>query len=87
LFDPKHGLKDGICLYIIGNKGYPLLPLLMIPKKQTTNVQHSILESFYNKHSSMGRVVIDNGLIRILKKKIQKVVLEKQSSISFSSLM
>ncbi len=31
--------------YLITNKGYLLLPWLMIPQKQSSNIQHTIFES------------------------------------------
>jgi hypothetical protein len=83
LFDPKHGLEDGICPYIIGNKGYPLLPLFMIPNKQTTNVRQTILKSFYNKHLRMGRVIVEITLIGILKKKFKKLLFKNNLHILF----
>jgi hypothetical protein len=32
-FDHEHGSQDGINPYILGDKGYPLLPWFMIPHK------------------------------------------------------
>jgi hypothetical protein len=32
-FDLEHGSYDGIIPYILGDKGYPLLPWFMIPHK------------------------------------------------------
>jgi len=37
---------------LITNKGYLLLPWLMILHKQFGNVQHTIFEALYNKHLS-----------------------------------
>jgi hypothetical protein len=47
--------------YIIGDKCYPFLPWLMIHHKQNATIRHIILEAFYNKHVSRGKVVIDNA--------------------------
>jgi hypothetical protein len=41
--------EENIKLYILGEKGYLLLPWLMIPHKQIANVHHIILEALYNK--------------------------------------
>jgi hypothetical protein len=41
----------------------------MIPHKQNAIIKHIILEAFYNKHVSRGRVVIDIDIVfKILKK-------------------
>jgi hypothetical protein len=40
--------QEGVKTYIIEDKGYPLLPWLMISHKQI-GMRHTILESLYNK--------------------------------------
>jgi hypothetical protein len=49
MFHLNRGEKR-IKTYLIANKGYPLLSWLMIPHKQTNNIQHIVLEVLYNKH-------------------------------------
>jgi hypothetical protein len=39
-----------IKLYILGDKGYLLLPWVMVRHKQVGNACHIILEVLYNKH-------------------------------------
>jgi hypothetical protein len=66
------GLHKGIKLYIIGNKGYPLLPWMMVPHKQT-RVFHSMLETLFNKQFSNAKVVENN--FGILKKIFCELIL------------
>jgi hypothetical protein len=47
LFNECDG-HEGIKLDIIGNKGYLLMPWLMVPHKQI-GIQHTILEILFNK--------------------------------------
>jgi len=49
LFQMVQG-EEGIKLHILGDKGYPLLPWLMVLLKQFGNVCHIVLETLYNKH-------------------------------------
>lgn len=49
LFRMVHGEKK-FELYILGDKGYPLLPWVMVRHKQVSNACHIILEVLYNKH-------------------------------------
>jgi len=42
--------EEGIKHSLITNKGYHLLPWMMIPHKQTSSIQHIVLETLYNKH-------------------------------------
>lgn len=59
-------LHEGIKPYIIGNKGYPLLPWMMVPNKQT-RVLHAMLETLFNKRFSHVKVVVENNF-GVLKK-------------------
>jgi hypothetical protein len=37
-FNHEHGSQNNIWPYIVGDKGYPMLPWLMIPPSQTDNI-------------------------------------------------
>ncbi len=47
--------EEEIKPYILGDKGYLLLPWLMVLLKQFDNVCHIVLETLHNKHSCQGR--------------------------------
>jgi hypothetical protein len=47
-FIPTKSWDKGFKPYIIGIKGYPLMPWLMILHKQIANAWHMILEALYN---------------------------------------
>jgi hypothetical protein len=64
------------------DKGYPLLPWLMIPHKQNANVPHIILKKTYNKHLSRGRDVVEN-VVGKLKKSFKKLLLKNNLHILF----
>ncbi len=51
LFDLKKGV-DGFALYLLGDKGYPLIGWIMAPFKEKR--QHSILDFLYNKNINKG---------------------------------
>jgi hypothetical protein len=53
-------LHESIKPYIIGNKGYPLLPWMMVPHKQI-GVLHFMLETLFNKQFSHAKVVVENN--------------------------
>jgi hypothetical protein len=57
LFHLEHGEID-IRSYITGDKGYPLLPWLMVYCKQG-NVHHTMLEALFNKHLCKGRSIVE----------------------------
>jgi hypothetical protein len=56
LFDPEHGSQDNIHPYILGDKGYLLLPWFMIPHKQNANVRHYFRSSLSQTSFKGGRV-------------------------------
>lgn len=74
--------QDNIRPYILGNKGYLLLPWLRILHKQNANVQHILLEAFYNRQLSRGRNVVENAF-GILKKTFKKLLLKSNLHITF----
>ncbi len=41
----SYGLED-VIPYLIGDKGYPLFPWLMIPYTQLANSHHTIIKAF-----------------------------------------
>ncbi len=47
-FNLELGFRNEIHSYILGDKGYFLLPWLMIPHKHSANNQHTNLEDVYN---------------------------------------
>jgi hypothetical protein len=59
-------LHEGIKPYIIDDKGYLLLPWLMVPH-QRMGVHHYVLQALFNKQLSHARVVVENSF-KILKK-------------------
>jgi hypothetical protein len=54
--------EEGIKPYILGNKGYLLLPWLMVLFKQFANVCHIVLETLYKRHPCQGRNVVKTHL-------------------------
>lgn len=82
LFHFDHGFQNGIYPYIIGDKGYPLLPWLVIPHKHNATTKHTLLKAFYNRHIFRGRVVVEN-VFKILKKKFWNLFLKTNLGIIF----
>jgi hypothetical protein len=52
--------QKGIKPYVLRDKGYPLLPWLMVPHKQI-GVCQIMLEILYNQQLSRGRNVVENS--------------------------
>jgi hypothetical protein len=57
LFDIARGSQHEISLYILGDKGYPLISWIMTPFKEDAN--HTILKFLYNKKHKRGQSVVD----------------------------
>jgi hypothetical protein len=73
IFFNELDLHEGIKHYIIGNKGYPLLPWMMVLDKQM-GVLHFILETLINKRFSHAKVVVENNF-GVLKKIFCELIL------------
>jgi len=58
--------QKGIKLYVLGDKGYPLLPWFMVSHKQI-GVCQIMLEALYNQQLFSGKNVVENSF-GILKK-------------------
>jgi hypothetical protein len=78
--------QNDIRPYSLGNKGYPLLPWLMILHKQNANVQHIILKAFHNRQLSRGRNVVENAF-GILKKTFRELSLKNNLHITFFQML
>lgn len=62
----ENTLHDGIRPYIIDDKGYLLLPWLMVLHQQM-GVHHYVFQALFNKQLNHARVVVENNF-KILKK-------------------
>ncbi len=72
--------EEGIKPYILGNKGYLLLPGLMVLFKQFANVCHIVLETLYKRHPCQGRNVVKTHLAL---KKFQTLLLKTNLDVLF----
>jgi hypothetical protein len=73
-FDMATRSQNGIPPYLLGNKGYPLLPWLMTLHKEDGEV-HSVLQLLYNHKHKKGKSIVENAF-DILKQTF-KELLEK----------
>jgi hypothetical protein len=73
--------ENGIKPYIIVDKGYPLLPWLMIFHKQG-NVRCTILELLFNRQFSREASVVENSF-GILKKSFRELLLKTNLHVIF----
>ncbi len=81
-FHFDHGCQNGIYQYIIGDKGYPLLPWLVIPHKHNIATKLILLEAFYNRHIFRRRVIVENAF-KILKRTFRNLLLKTNLDIIF----
>jgi len=82
LFHVNYGLED-VKPYLIGDKGYPLFPWLMIPYTQLANSHHIVLEALmYNKQLCRIRNVVENSF-GILKNSFKELFLKSNLNFLF----
>jgi len=74
-------LHHGIKPYIIGDKGYSLLPWLMVPHKQI-RIWHFCAIRLYNKQLSHSKVVLENNF-GILKKTFKELLIKSNLNVLF----
>jgi hypothetical protein len=53
------GSQEGFAPYLLGDKGYSLLPWIMTPHKE--GQQHFVLELLYNRKHKQGQLVVENA--------------------------
>jgi hypothetical protein len=71
LFDVQFS-QENFAPYFIGNKGYPLLPWLQTPYRDTPGAKRSIVERLFNCKLSQGRAVVENAF-EILKQAFREL--------------
>jgi hypothetical protein len=60
LFDVEYS-QDNFASYLIGDKGYPLLPWLQVPFRDLPVGRRSVVERLFNRKLSQGRAVVENA--------------------------
>jgi hypothetical protein len=80
LFDIARGSQHEISLYILGNKGYPLISWIMTPFKEDAN--HTILKFLYNKKHKRGQSVVD-FFFEILKITFKELLGKSKLGVTF----
>lgn len=60
LFDPADSI-EGFTPYLVGDKGYPILPWLITPYRDLPNGRRSVQESLFNRKLSRARSVVENA--------------------------
>lgn len=53
--------QEGFSPYLIGDKGYPMYPWLMMPYRDLPTGKRSIQERFFNRKLSTGRCAVENA--------------------------
>lgn len=72
LFDVEYA-HEGFTPYLLGDKGYPLLPWLMTPYRELPDGVHSIQDRLYNRQLRQGRSVVENAFA-ILKQTFRELL-------------
>lgn len=60
LFDPADAV-EGFVPYLIGDKGYPILPWLITPYRDNPGGRRSVQETLFNRKLSRARSVVENA--------------------------
>jgi hypothetical protein len=72
LFDARYAI-DGFNPYLLGDSGYPLLPWLMVPHKNSRNL--TLLETLFNKRLRRDRCLVENAF-GILKQTFRELLVK-----------
>jgi hypothetical protein len=83
LMSVDSGYQDGIPLYVLADKGYPLLNWNMVPFKEDGQPR-SLAESYYNKRHRQGRSVVENAF-GLLKENWREMGKKRRTSMCRSS--
>ena len=81
LFDSMY-FQDGFSPYLIGNKGYPLLPWLMTPHWEVPNAARSFVDRLYNKKLWKGQSVVEHAF-GILKQCFRELRVRSDLHVTF----
>jgi hypothetical protein len=79
VFDSRHAI-DGLIPYLLGNRGYPLLPWLMVPHKNVRNL--FALETLFNMKLQRGHCVVENAF-GILKQTFRELLVKFELDFVF----
>lgn len=60
LFDPADSI-EGFVPYLVGDKGYPILPWLITPYREMPGQRRSVQETLFNRKLSRARSVVENS--------------------------
>ena len=82
----RNGLIDGLSIseegfrpYLLGDKGYPLLPWILTPHREG---RLTVLEELYNRKHKRGRSVVENTF-RILKQSFRELGKKSELHVTF----
>ena len=60
LFNPANAI-EGFVPYLVGDKGYPILPWLITPYREMPNGRRSVQETLFNRKLSRARSMVENS--------------------------